>query len=120
MSAPAIAAHDCLSLCGVVGLLARSSLVVSNDTGPLHVAVAVATPTVGIFWCGNMLTCAPLLRARHRPLPSWQVNCPICGRHTSQPRCEHDSSFVSEVTLDQVVDAAMELWEAKAAASRTD
>jgi ADP-heptose:LPS heptosyltransferase len=120
MSAPAIAAYDCLSLCGLVGLLARSSLVVSNDTGPLHVAVAVATPTVGIFWFGNMLTCAPLWRARHRPLPSWQVNCPICGRHTSLPRCEHHSSFVSDVAVDQVVDAAMELWETRAAGSRTE
>jgi ADP-heptose:LPS heptosyltransferase len=120
MSAPAIGACDRLSLCGLAGLLARSSVVVSNDTGPLHLAAAVATPTVGIFWCGNLLTTAPLSRTLHRPLPSWQVNCPVCGRHTSQPRCEHDTSFVAEVGVDQVVEAAMELWRDRTTVSQPD
>jgi ADP-heptose:LPS heptosyltransferase len=114
MSAPAAEACDSVSLCGLVGLLARASVVVSNDTGPLHLAAAVGTPTVGIFWCGNMLNGAALWRTRHRPLPSWQVNCSLCGRHTSQPRCEHDSSFVTEVAVEQVTEAAMELWQARA------
>jgi ADP-heptose:LPS heptosyltransferase len=118
MSAPAAEACDSVSLSGLVGVLSRASVVVSNDTGPLHLAAAVGTPTVGIFWCGNMLNGAPLWRTRHRPLPSWQVNCSVCGRHTSQPRCEHDSSFVTEVAVDQVTEAAMELWQARALGSR--
>ncbi|MEB3221137.1 MAG: glycosyltransferase family 9 protein [Candidatus Sericytochromatia bacterium] len=36
-------------LAGLVALFARARLLVSNDTGPLHLACAVGTPTVSIF-----------------------------------------------------------------------
>ncbi len=45
-----------LSLGGLAALLARCRLVIANDTGPLHLALAVGTPTVGIYWCGNLIT----------------------------------------------------------------
>src|SRR3981081_3170186 len=44
MSAPAAEACDSISLCGLVGVLSRASVGVSNDTGPLHLAAAVGTP----------------------------------------------------------------------------
>lgn len=34
---------------GLVGLLAASRLIVSNDSGPLHLAAALGTPVVGLF-----------------------------------------------------------------------
>ncbi|MFM7318644.1 MAG: glycosyltransferase family 9 protein [bacterium] len=37
--------HELQSICGEIDLL------VTNDTGPLHVAAATGTPTVGIFTC---------------------------------------------------------------------
>jgi ADP-heptose:LPS heptosyltransferase len=116
MRHPAVEACDRLSLCGLVGLLARAVLLVSNDTGPLHLAAAVGSRTVGIFWCGNMVNGAPVTRTRHRPFPSWQTRCPSCGRHTSEPRCEHEESFVAEVPVEPVAEAAVELWQDRAAA----
>jgi ADP-heptose:LPS heptosyltransferase len=110
MTRPAVDACGRLSLRGLVGLLSRCALAVANDTGPLHLAVAVGKPTVGIFWRGNMVNCAPLMRSRHRPLPAWQDSCPVCGRQASEPRCEHDVCFVTEVSVDQVAEAALELW----------
>ena len=47
------------------------AVVVSNDTGPLHLAVAVGAPTVGIFWIGNLVNSGPLGRAR-RSVRSWR------------------------------------------------
>jgi ADP-heptose:LPS heptosyltransferase len=97
------------SLGGLAGVLARAELVVSNDSGPLHLAAAVGTPTVGIYWCGNLINGGPLTRGRHRPLISWRVHCPVCGISSTEPRCEHDDSFVADVAADDVLSAARDL-----------
>ncbi len=100
-----------LSLGGLTGLLAAAAIVVTNDSGPLHLANAVATPTVGIFWIGNVINGAPLMRARHRPIASFRVRCPVCGMVNVDERCEHDASFVDDVPLEHVLDAALDLLE---------
>jgi ADP-heptose:LPS heptosyltransferase len=108
MRAPATPLLD-LSLRGLVGVLDRAALVVSNDTGPLHVAGAVGTPSVGIYWIGNLINGAPPWRARHRPLGSFRVHCPVCGTDSIHAHCEHDASFVADVPVDAVLDAARDL-----------
>lgn len=109
MRAPAINACGRLSLSGLVGLLARAALVVSNDSGPRHLAEAVGVPTVGIYWCGNLLNSGPLTRARHRAVASWRLECPVCGLNCLQAQCKHQVSFVAEVAVSDVVTAAMDL-----------
>lgn len=98
-----------LSLGGLAGLLSRCRLMVSNDSGPLHLAGAVGTPAVGIYWCGNLMNCGHLNRARHRPFASWRLDCPLCGRNTIRDNCEHHVSFVDDVGVEEVVTAALEL-----------
>ncbi|SRR5579884_103854 len=98
-----------LSLGGLAGLLAAARVVVSNDTGPLHLAAALGTPTVGIFWCGNYATSAPLTRARHRPVISWRLDCPQCGQNCLEVWCGHHASFVADVPVEPVRAAALEL-----------
>lgn len=49
MRAPALDLAGRLSLPALVGLLAQAAVVVSNDSGPLHLAHAVGTATVGIY-----------------------------------------------------------------------
>jgi ADP-heptose:LPS heptosyltransferase len=98
-----------LSLSGLAGLLSRCELVVSNDSGPLHLAVALGTATVGIYWCGNLINAGPAERDAHRPLLSWQTSCPACGAAVNEPRCRHDDSWVAMVSIAEVVQAAREL-----------
>ncbi len=98
-----------LSLNGLAGLLARAALVVANDSGPRHLAEAVGTPTVGIFWCGNLINAGPAYRARHRPHLSWRIECPVCGQNTLHNPCQHQASFVDEVTVEEVTESAMDL-----------
>ncbi|MFN8075501.1 MAG: glycosyltransferase family 9 protein [Kineosporiaceae bacterium] len=95
-----------LDLPALVGVLAAADLVVANDSGPRHLAGAVGTPTVGIFWCGNLLTAAPLDRSRHAVAVSFRTHCPACGLPQGSQRCEHDESFVADVTVDEVRDLA--------------
>ena len=111
MRAPAMGLAGHLSLPGLVGLLSRSALVVSNDTGPRHVAEAVGTPTVGIYWCANLVNVGSLSRVRHRVLVSWRLDCPTCGLNCMMipERCPHDPSFVAEIAVDSVIAEAVDL-----------
>jgi ADP-heptose:LPS heptosyltransferase len=102
----------CLSLGGLAGLLARCQVVVSNDSGPLHLAAAVGAATVGIYWCGNALMAAPPTRSRHRPLISWRLRCPVCGLDCTQGSCDHDASFVADVPVEEACGAVLTLLEA--------
>jgi ADP-heptose:LPS heptosyltransferase len=102
-------ACDSLSLGGLAGLLSGAALLVSNDSGPLHLADAVGTPTVGIFWGGNLVNAAPLGRARHRPVTSFRTACPVCGMENVTERCAHEASFVEDVRIGDVLDAALAL-----------
>lgn len=114
MSAPATPLVDAVGIGGLAAVCARSRLVVSNDTGPRHLAQAVGTPTVAVYWCGNLVTAGPLTRRRHRPHISWTVHCPVChascvGTGDDAGRCGHDPSFVASVPVAPVVADALEL-----------
>lgn len=98
-----------LSLGALAALLSRSCVVVSNDSGPLHLAHAVGARTVGIYWCFNLMNGAPLSRLRHRPLVSWQLNCPICGCDHSHGHCSHSASFVSDIPVEEVIASVQDL-----------
>jgi ADP-heptose:LPS heptosyltransferase len=114
-----------LDLRGLVGVLERAAVVVSNDTGPRHVAEAVGTATVAVYWCGNLINAGPLTRARHRPHISWQTHCPECGAdsmsdlypaRTGGTACRHRASFVSSVPVAEVLPDALDLLAAAAEA----
>jgi ADP-heptose:LPS heptosyltransferase len=102
-------AVDELSPGGLAGLLSGAVLLVSNDTGPLHLGDAVGARTVGVYWCGNLVNCAPFNRTRHRPLASWRIHCPLCGADCTVNRCGHQVSYVADVHSEEVVAAALNL-----------
>lgn len=101
-----------LSLGGLAALLADSAVVVSNDTGPLHLAAAVGATAVGLFWVGNVINFASPDRGRYRPLISWQIHCPRCGLDCTRDLypdrgggsgCAHDDSFMTDIPVSEVV-----------------
>jgi ADP-heptose:LPS heptosyltransferase len=109
MSAPAVDLAGRLSLRGLLGLFRRCRVVVSNDSGPLHLARAVGAPTVGIYIGANAVNGGPTFTARHRMLVAWSLECPVCGMRNTDRRCEHDVPFVDEIGVDDVAGAAVEL-----------
>jgi ADP-heptose:LPS heptosyltransferase len=111
MSAPALNLAGKVSLGGLAAVLSRSRVVISNDSGPLHLARAVGAATVGIYWIGNMINAGPVTRARHRTAVSWRIDCPVCGLNCTRSSCGHDDSFVADVPDVEVRMAAMELLE---------
>ncbi len=111
MVSPAFDLGGVLSLSGLAALLARAALVVSNDTGPLHLAQALGSRSVGIYWFLNLLASAPLTAARHRHAFSTRTQCPVCGAENLSSRCAHDASFVDDVPLDAVLACALAAFD---------
>ncbi|CAA9892270.1 ADP-heptose:LPS heptosyltransferase [Candidatus Methylobacter favarea] len=109
-----------LELGGLAALLQNSALVISNDTGPLHLARAVGASTVGIFWAPNVLNWGPLSRSRHRLAISWRLECPQCRIkpvspwpfQPVRPDCDHPYSFVENIPVAEVLEPALELLSA--------
>jgi ADP-heptose:LPS heptosyltransferase len=101
-----------LSLSALIGLLSKADLLISNDTGPLHLAHALKTPAVGIYWAPNMITGSPMGCRWAKPLVAWNTTCPKCGagfRDMKDSNCTHDVSFVEEISVEDVLGAATEL-----------
>jgi ADP-heptose:LPS heptosyltransferase len=120
MRAPARALVGALSIGGLAAAYADCALVVSNDTGPIHLAAAVGTPTVGVFWIGNLINGAAVTREWHRAIPSWTMYCPECGADSARDiyparasgaTCRHSASFVAEVPAVEVIEQALDLLQ---------
>jgi ADP-heptose:LPS heptosyltransferase len=99
-----------LSLGALAALLSKAAVVVAADTGPLHLARAVQTPTVGIHWAPNLINWGPVSRVIHRPVVSWNLTCPLCGiipnnPYPFEPRngCDHAVSFVRDIPVQAVL-----------------
>ena len=107
-----------LDLGGLVGTLARASLMIGNDSGPRHLAGAVGTPTVAVFTYANLADVAPLTRSWHRVLVSWHGGCQVCGMRVLDGWCGHHASATHDVGEDEVRASALELWAQARAAGR--
>jgi len=105
---------DQLSLGGSTALLSFAAVVISNDTGPLHVARALQRPTIGIYWFANVINASPMTSALNRNLLSFTMNCPLCGASSLKfneykGSCRHQTSLVAEITIDEVKNTIDEL-----------
>lgn len=100
-----------LSLRALCGLLERSTMILSNDTGPLHMALSLGKPGVGIFWLTNLIESGPLNQHLLRPALSLQAHCPVCGHDNRVSRCVHNDCFVDDIPADAVEHDALDLFE---------
>ena len=103
-----------LAVSELVDLLATSALVVANDSGPRHLAQSLETPTVGLYWFGNVINYGPLSRSRHRIQIGWTTTCPTCGADCTQvgwtaERCPHDDSLIADIGMTAVLGDAFDL-----------
>ncbi|PYU98280.1 MAG: lipopolysaccharide heptosyltransferase II, partial [Acidobacteria bacterium] len=82
---------------------ARCDLVVTNDSGPMHLAAALGLPLVAVFGSTNEHATGPLSpRAR---VVKHQVECSPCGLR----ECPIDFRCMTGVTVDHVHRAALEV-----------
>ncbi len=91
-----------ISLSQLASLLKRAKLLISNDSGPVHMASAVGTPVISIFGRNQ----AGLSPTRWRPLGRQsfylhkEVGCEVCLAHN----CQLDFKCLEVITVKEVLD----------------
>jgi ADP-heptose:LPS heptosyltransferase len=108
-----IAGSDGLNLAGMTNLaetaavIARSRLLISGDSGVLHLAVGLDIPSVSLFGPGNAAKWAPG-GEKHVVLNN-NLSCSPCTRFGTTPPCPDDARCMKDITADQVMAAAVSL-----------
>ncbi len=101
--APVVDAVGKTSVSQLASLLKKSHLLISNDSGPVHVAAAVGTSVVSIFGRNQ----AGLSPQRWRPLGKndivlhKEVGCSICLAH----RCDIEFKCLEAITPPEALEA---------------
>jgi heptosyltransferase-1 len=100
-----------LELVDLAALFERCHLLVTGDTGPMHLAAAVGTPVVAVFGPSDPVRYAPRDTA-HRVVRI-DLPCAPCNRIRLPPaRCQgHTPDCLEGVTVEAVTRAAIELLE---------
>jgi lipopolysaccharide heptosyltransferase II len=89
------------------GLLQRASLCISSDTGAMHLAAAVGTPTVSLFGPGEYLRWAP--SGEHHRMVRKGLACSPCTRFGQVPRCPYNVACMREISVNEVITACDDL-----------
>lgn len=89
----------------LAALLRRCTTVVSADTGPLHIAVAVGTPVVGLYGPTDPRKTGPF--GEHNIVLSAQLPCSPCGR---KPTCQ-DYPCMRQIEPEAVGEAVSSLLQ---------
>ncbi|MFB2937908.1 lipopolysaccharide heptosyltransferase II [Aerosakkonemataceae cyanobacterium BLCC-F154] len=95
----------CLNLTEMAALIQLAPLLISNNTGPVHIAAAVGTPVVDLY---------ALTNPQHTPwaVPNrvlfHDVSCKFCYKSICP---EGHNNCLKLVTPDEIVRAAWELYE---------
>lgn len=103
-----------LSLGQLAALIAQAPLLISNNTGPAHIAAAVGTPIVDLY---------ALTNPQHAPwqVPSRVLFHDVPCRNCYKSICPHGhNDCLAKVPPAQVVDAALELLHARASGAMPD
>ena len=106
-----------VDLLTLAGILERVDLLITGDTGPMHLAVAVDTPVVAIFGPSDPARYGP--RGTFDRIVRVDLPCAPCNRIRLPPaRCDgHVPDCLALVTVDSVFDAARSTLEQSADAS---
>jgi heptosyltransferase-2 len=103
LRAPSRVLCGATTLADLVGVLARLRLLLTNDSGPMHLAAAVGTPVVAVFGSTDWTETAPS-SSRARVVRE-ETECAPCLLR----ECPIDHRCMTRVGVDRVTAAAAEL-----------
>ena len=109
MEERAIVAAGRTSLAQLAALMARSQLVIGPDSGPLHLAVAVGTPTVHLYGPVDWHTFGPWGDPHRHLVLTSRMSCIPCNRLDYSPSELPRHPCVRNIRVDQVLEAAEKL-----------
>jgi lipopolysaccharide heptosyltransferase II len=116
---PVIDVAGALDLPALAGLLADLDVLVTGDTGPMHVASAVGTPIVALFGPADSQRYGP--RSPRQRIIRVDLPCSPCGQVRLPPeRCRgHVPDCMDGIQVDAVVTAALDLLDSAPRVAQT-
>jgi len=95
----------------LAALLSQVDVLMSNDSGPMHLAAAVGTPVVGIFTCTSPYRSGP--PGESHELVSTQVHCRGSYRKHCPQRGSRFQQCLGELEVDRVWSALIRVLDKK-------
>lgn len=92
------------SLTESTSIVAGATLMISVDSGLLHIAQQLGVPTVALFGPSNSNKWSRL--GGQHAVVSAGVNCSPCSQFGVIPQCPYDCCCMHNITIEMVVDAA--------------
>lgn len=97
-----------LSLEDTMRVLANAELLVTNDSGPFHLALSTRTPIVGLFGPTRGATYLP--PGRQRAVAVYEpIYCSPCVHHWEPPPCGGDNQCMKRLSVTKVLAACESL-----------
>jgi ADP-heptose:LPS heptosyltransferase len=102
-----------LNLCGALSLpetaalLTRSALLITGDSGIMHLGYAVGTRVLALFGPGIEKKWAP--RSPRVAILNKHLSCSPCTKFGYTPKCPRDTACMKGISTQDVVNSAMEL-----------
>lgn len=106
MNGPAILFAGTLQIRQLAACIEKCDLFLTNDTGPMHIASAVGTPTVALFGPGNHIRFQPL--GDLHTIIRHDVPCSPCKQFTD--KCK-DNICMKQITVDEVWDSICQILD---------
>lgn len=95
---------DRYPLKGFTALLKKVDLVIGGDTGPVHIAAAVGTPTVSLYRASDGKRSGP--RGGHDGIVQAPLPCTACFR----THCDKDAQCRRSITVEMVLKAVGKIY----------
>ncbi len=88
----------------MAGLISKCSLILANDSGPMHIAAALKVPTLGLFGPTSPKNHGPFSDKSDYVIKS-DLHCIICNKL----KCPFNKECFYEMNLDEILDKSKEL-----------
>lgn len=95
------------SLQETAAVIDRSVLLVSGDSGVLHIAVGLDKPTVSLFGPGRAAKWGP--RGPRHLVINKELSCSPCTTYGNTPSCPINARCMRDITVEEATDAVMML-----------
>ena len=101
------------SLKQAIAVLERADIFVTNDSGPMHLAMAMRTPTVALFGPESPVRYGPVTNLHIAIFKDFDCSPCISFASAKEIKCKYNAKCMKEITVDEVFNGVMRLYRNK-------
>jgi lipopolysaccharide heptosyltransferase II len=90
-------------------VIKNCNLLITNDGGPMHMAVALGTKTVSVFGPVSEMVYGPFPSGNKHVVLKWDISCRPCYKDFRMALCGKDRECLRSINADAVFEAACKL-----------